>query len=588
MLDKPTEIELKKAATTGIVHDPATLKNALAATNGHAHNGHSVNESANNGLKIGHAANGVKNGHTNGLKNGYSNDFSNRTQHGNAGTYVLDSVKNEQELNELVEYAIDYAHSIGLIGRTAEHKGTSDVAEAPPLSLLPSPFPRELYEQAISVQKTLNELYFRISMDHDFLVESYKDVVKSDMFIKRLMEMMEIVHVEGIHQKISLCVQRADYLSHWDEKTKCAELKQVEVYIGQIGGPGCATKASKLHSRMLEKLQAMNGGEHFPSLLDSAYVPENRPRNRMAQTLYEAWKMFGDPQAVMVLVNQPDLFPICHFEQLQFAVFQMEDLAKADGYRLNILRMNFEECAKRLQLDEVNGFSLYADGNKKVALVHMGYGYMAEHYPTEKEWKIRLDMERSTAIISPNVRLQLTGTKKIQQVISKPGVLEHFFPGEDARLAELRQTFTQLWSIETNDQKTMAVIQEAIKTPKKFVLKANMGAGKGNYFDEEMVEKLQTMPLEERGAYILQKKIVPVEAKNYMLRPFKAPHLETVVSEMGIYGSILSDSAEMKVLWNSVDGYLLRSKAANVNQGGVSEGSGVIDSLLLVENTDFH
>jgi glutathione synthase len=426
-------------------------------------------------------------------------------------------------------------------------------------------------------------------MDHDFLVETYKEVIKSDVYVRRMMEMMEVVHAEGLHQKIILSVQRADYLSHWNQKAKKIELKQVEVNVGQIGGPGCATKASKLHSRMLEKLSSMHGGKDLAPVLKTASMPENRPRNRMAQALYEAWKLFGDPHAVVLLVSETELFPVCHFEQLQFGVFQMEDLAKADGHQLKVLRMDFVECAKRLHLDldEANGFSLLLDGHTKVALVHMGYGYMEEHYATEKEWKIRLDMERSTAIISPNVRLQLAGTKKMQQVVSEPGVMEHFFPGEDARLAELRKTFTDLWSLETNDKVTMAVIQEAIKTPKNFVLKANMDAGKGNFFDEEMVEKLRTMPVEERSAYILQEKIMPVEAKNYMLRPFKAPHLETVVSEMGIYGSFISDCEKGKVLWNTVDGYLLRSKAAHVNQGGISEGSGVIDSLLLVKGTDF-
>ena len=46
-----------------------------------------------------------------------------------------------------------------------------------------------------------------------------------------------------------------------------------------------------------------------------------------------------------------------------------------------------------------------------------------------------------------------------------------------------------------------------------------------------------------------------------MKRPFVAPILENVVSELGIYGSFIGTEEEGgKVLWNRVEGYLVRSK----------------------------
>jgi len=55
---------------------------------------------------------------------------------------------------------------------------------------MPSPFPAELFEKAKAVQETLSELYFRISLDHDFLVDAYRDVVKADKVgkIKNILE----------------------------------------------------------------------------------------------------------------------------------------------------------------------------------------------------------------------------------------------------------------------------------------------------------------------------------------------------------------------------------------------------------------
>jgi hypothetical protein len=248
-------------------------------------------------------------------------------------------------LPELITGAQDYAHSIGLCARTAEYRYRSDIASAPPLALLPSPFPAELFRRAVGVQGTLNELYFRISRDHHFLMDAYRDVVKGDPYIARCVQIARQIHAEGPHQPLAFMVQRADYLSHWDASQRDMQLKQVEVNIGQIGGPGCATQANKYHRKMLEKVEIIAGAE-LPALTN-AEIPENRPRHKMAQSLFQGWKLFGDPNAVLLFINQPDLFPLCHFEQLQFTTFEVEKLAKRDGQRVQVIRMNLKQASER-------------------------------------------------------------------------------------------------------------------------------------------------------------------------------------------------------------------------------------------------
>jgi hypothetical protein len=49
--------------------------------------------------------------------------------------------------------------------------------------------------------------------------------------------------------------------------------------------------------------------------------------------------------------------------------------------------------------------------------------------------------------------------------------------------------------------------------PHKFVLKGQLDDGKGNFFNEELADKLKKMSKEERGAYILQKRISPIAVK---------------------------------------------------------------------------
>lgn len=55
----------------------------------------------------------------------------------------------------------------------------------------------------------------------------------------------------------------------------------------------------------------------------------------------------------------------------------------------------------------------YFSANKVVAVVYYRSGYELEAYPTEKEWDIRLLIERSQAIKCPSVQYHLAGTKKV-------------------------------------------------------------------------------------------------------------------------------------------------------------------------------
>lgn len=528
-------------------------------------------------LIISDLQNGKKYSNNNHVNNNHlnNNHYSNKIT---ANNYILEVIEDDAMLKELTEYSINYAHSIGFVGLLSDQKKLIDLTVVPPMTLLPSPFPMELFQKATSVQSTLNELYFLISLDYDFLIEAYREVVKADKWVARQVEMMKRVHAEGIRQKFVLQVQRADYMTHCDDSQKI-ELKQIEVNFGP-GGVGFAPKVSKFHKKMIEKVENLHGCT--PQSMSEAALPKGQ---KIAEALFQAWKLFGDAKAIVVLVFDSSLFPIQHHEQVQFVQFELEKLAKIDGSNLNVSKMTLEECADMMYLDE-SDYSLIVGENKRVAVVYMVYGYLPEHYISEKEWNCQLNMERSTAIISPNIRSQLSGTKKVQQLLAKPNMLEKFLADRPKKIAELRSTFTGIWSLEENDSFTQALINDAINSPQNYVLKALRDDGVGNFFDEKLAEMLQTMQVQERSAFILQKKIRPIAVKNYLKRPFHPAKLESVANELGVFGTFLG-TYDGEVLFNHVDGHFIKTKAHNSNQGGICEGSGVIDSALLFPEAQF-
>ena len=73
----------------------------------------------------------------------------------------------------------------------------------------------------------------------------------------------------------------------------------------------------------------------------------------------------------------------------------------------------------------------------------------------------------------------------------------------------------------------------------------------------------------------------PAAAKNVVLRSDGEVLSGNVISELGVFGTILwRDNGE--ILRNEHGGWLLRTKAKDSDEGGVATGFSSLDSILLV------
>lgn len=477
----------------------------------------------------------------------------------------VEQIVQDSYLSLLVEDALDWSQCFGLVLRTKEHKDRSDICQNAPFALLPSPFPRLMFHQAIDIQKEMNLLYFKISWDYGFLLEAHRDVIKSDDFTKKMVQILQQIYKDGIKQRITLLTQRADYMCHVDKNNPKFQLKQIEVNHIAVSMGGLAQKATLLHRRILSKLGKK---------ITKEMVPDNNPILTLANGIFTAWKLFGNSNAITLIVvadvNQNQ------FDQ-RYVEYGLEELSNGE---MHITRLTFTECAERLQLNDEN-YNLVLDGIITVAVVYFRTGYSPEDYHSDKEWNTRLLMEKSTAIKCPWIGLQLANTKKVQQILSKPGVLEKFFGDQDV-VSNIRNTFAKMWGLEKDDAETAQIIEDALLNPHKYVLKPQVEGGGGNYFDQQIVQKLKQFTFVERASHILMQRITPLIVKNYLIRAFQQPKLEKVVSELGIYGCLIGDGADMSVKYNQVGGHILRTKSEHINEGGVAIGAAVIDTPFLL------
>jgi len=83
----------------------------------------------------------------------------------------------------------------------------------------------------------------------------------------------------------------------------------------------------------------------------------------------------------------------------------------------------------------------------EVAVVYQRSCYKPSDFTSDSDWQARLMIERSLAIVCPNIAYHLAGTKKVQQVLSQPGAVEKFI--DDAEAVErIRTTFAEQLSLD--------------------------------------------------------------------------------------------------------------------------------------------
>jgi glutathione synthase len=283
-------------------------------------------------------------------------------------------------------------------------------------------------------------------------------------------------------------------------------------------------------------------------------------------------------------------------------------------HSIHVIRQTFDELSHSAAIDPQTSAlrvacsrELNPDGFIEISTVYFRSGYAPSEYPTPTHYSTRFLLERSRAIKCPSIALQLAGGKKVQEVLTQPNVLEHFLCdekkwGKDVfnaeQVHELRQSFMDMWGLDVSEDMLMPD-HEAIKSGKEefgtrkarehahtLVLKPQREGGGNNVYKDSIPAFLDTLPPQERQAWIAMELIVPAESTgNYLVRAGgadKAAVKVDVVSELGIYGWALFGGPSGEVLEKEV-GWLVRTKGKESNEGGVATGFSVLDSILLVD-----
>lgn len=418
-------------------------------------------------------------------------------------------------------------------------------------------------------------------MDSDFTGKLYQSYLDAD----------EIV----ITQPLSLGIFRSDYIVHKDEPgfngEGTAAIKQVEFNTVSVSFGALSSKVSQLHTYLsgsdvygpsgsfLKDKTAVS--KSIDALADSLAVAHNaylETSSPLSNTKERAGK-----KAAVLFVVQPGERNVFDQRHIEYSLYNNHGIS---SYRLTLAEIRTKTTL--VAHEGVQKLVYYPTG-EEITVVYFRAGYAPTDYPTEEEWTARVFLETSHAIKCPTLLTQLSGAKKIQQILSDKDTLVSFLskPGSSNPKAEadehnidlLMSTFVKLYPMDTSPE-GLAARKLAVEEPHRFVLKPQREGGGNNVYKENIPGFLESLPKEQWGAYILMELISPPEFQNKILRAGEV-YNGPVVSELGVFGTILWNSETSEILSNEQAGWLLRSKLQSSDEGGVAAGFGCIDSVYL-------
>lgn len=257
-----------------------------------------------------------------------------------------------------------------------------------------------------------------------------------------------------------------------------------------------------------------------------------------------------------------------------------------------VLRKTLTTLGNAATLGQNSVLRVHSDADElfEISVVYYRAGYAPTDYPTAGHYETRFLLNSSRAIQCPSIPLQLAGGKKVQEVLSRPGVTEDFLLNESrgeerftfADVERLRASWMGMWSLDLNGDQG---IIDARNYHDNLVLKPQREGGGNNVYKDSIPGFLDSLKESEREAWIAMRLIQPPHnVHNWLIRAGGGTDGRVkadVVSEVGIFGWALF--ANDRPIIEREAGWLVRTKGRDSDEGGVAVGFSVLDSVVLVD-----
>lgn len=475
----------------------------------------------------------------------------------------------QQAVEEACEWAMIHGIAFRQSDNTARHC---------PFSLTPMTMERKMYEHLLKVTPLLTKLISAVSEDHDFLQTTLGDMAKADPFFGRLMSLHQSNHGEIGDRRVPLrkplLLMRSDFMDDRHLGAKVIEFNGIAAGMAPFG-----QKATEFHQFIKNQWPQT----YFDGVEDPLAIPANNfALEQMAYGIAAAAKQIqrdsngqGQLTFLMVIQKNEDNVYDQHLLELEL-----------QKHGLRTVRRTFDQLSTQLSTGDNQRLLLEDVGEIDVVYLRAGYQYVDYCAPQLNEpiccqtlSDIRLFIEQHSVAVNATISQQLATSKSMQMILTLMSPEEYGRWGltlEEAFL--VKSVLADMKPI--NEE----VIQwfDSISDKQAWVLK-NQGEGGGHcIFGEDIAQKLVQLTHEEYDAWALMQRLYPHEREKPVIaiRDGKQTLVNDFVSEVGLF-SVYFDGKPVTE-YGGYAGYLIRSKPAGENEGGIHSGKGVLDSLLLI------
>ncbi|KAH9889630.1 glutathione synthetase [Xylariomycetidae sp. FL2044] len=492
----------------------------------------------------------------------------------------------EEIIAELEDYQISHGSLLKIPRGVSDIESTVAIARPIGVSVVPTAFPRQLFETALRIRGLFDKLYIKLAESDSWLEGVVSELRNTDDFANKLWTIWERVRDEGEVQPWRCGIFRSDYMIHNEaadddgENQKGrfdltpAQLKQVEFNTYSCAGASHATIVADMHRYLATK------GVYGLDRIHPARLPRRTSSIRsIAELLSAANRAYGAPvskakRTAVLMTVQPFNVNICDERPIEYALSELEN-------PVSLYRIQFsDEVIERCSLGPNRELLLMTPGSEElveVSVVYQRAGYDAHEY-SRQGVEARYMLERSRAIKCPTLLSHITGFKKVQQELTQPGTLEQWLSAEESR--SIRQTFMPMYPLD-NSAEGIKGRRLAITNAKDYILKPSREGGGNNLYGESIPGFLHTLPRDQWKNYVLMERIKSPSTKGILISPAMV-HRGPVVSELGTLSMCLwkrvPEEQATEIIMNSGGGWTFKTKPVDVEEMSVVKGYGCFDS----------
>jgi glutathione synthetase len=505
----------------------------------------------------------------------------------------------EEQASTLISDIKDYQLTHGSLLKLVQNEQDNTVLAHPiGISVFPTLFPRNLFEEALALQKSYNRLYTALAEDEKFLLEVLEDLIEIDPLARCLWGIYEEVRKEGFVQELNLGIWRNDYmLDTWGPENSLG-IKQVEFNTIAVAGGTHGNRISDMHHYLQATgaYQSHDQDQESTIEITASSMPPNDTIQNITSGLKAAHQAYGPPksngikQTCILFIVQPRNFNITDERPLEYSLWSSSPPIPA--YRLlfgaDVLEHTSITASRELLYHPPSRPGL----TMEVSVVYFRSGFEVHEYGNVGR-AARLHLERSRAIRCPNLLGHLCTFKKVQQALCQPGIFSRFL--ENGEAERIESTFAPIFPLDESKLGMQArKLATDDKAAKDYVLKPSLEGGGHNVYGGAIPGFLKGVGKETWGRYVLMKKIVPPSLSGVLMSQ-RGIYEGNVISELGVFGVCLwrrkegvdGEGTRAEIVEEFEPNWSFKTKDASVDEMSVVKGYGCFDSPMLVDLSVF-